>query len=241
MKLLVVSGGNHPYEETTPILESFLAAAGHDVTVTERSTILGSQAIGDYDCLVFNTLRAGDLAVEQGLVLTEDERTGMTRFIAGGKGFVCIHVSAQRPDDWPEFHQITGGGWITRVCKHAPYGRFSVDVRQADHPCSQGITAFETDDELYYECPGLPLQLGWMPGERGLPHVGVRGQVEAHGLDPALRRGQGGPDPAGARRTQLSDARVPEADTQRRRVDDQPRGRTYRVGAPRTRRLRTCR
>ena len=164
MKLLVVSGGNHPYHETTPILESFLAAAGHEVTVAERSTILGSQAVGDYDCLVFNTLRAGDLAVEQGLVLTEEERAGMTRFIAGGKGFVCIHVSAQRPDDWPEFHEITGGGWITRVCKHAPYGRFSVDVRQADHPCSQGIAAFETDDELYYECPGLPLQLGWMPG-----------------------------------------------------------------------------
>ena len=97
-------------------------------------------------------------------MLTEDERAGMTAFIEGGKGFVCIHVSAQRPDDWPEYHDITGGGWITRVCKHAPYGRFSIDVRKPDHPCADGIDPFETNDELYYECPGKPLQLGWMPG-----------------------------------------------------------------------------
>ena len=33
MNLLVISGGRHPYEESTPILESFLKGAGHEVTV----------------------------------------------------------------------------------------------------------------------------------------------------------------------------------------------------------------
>ena len=30
MKLLVVSGGRHPYQESTPVLDEFLRAAGHD-------------------------------------------------------------------------------------------------------------------------------------------------------------------------------------------------------------------
>ena len=61
MKLLVVSGGRHPYEESTPVLEGFLKAAGHDVTVTDDPSVLGdSGAMGGYDALVFNTLRAGD-------------------------------------------------------------------------------------------------------------------------------------------------------------------------------------
>ena len=34
MKLLVISGGRHPYEESTPVLESFLNEAGHDVDVS---------------------------------------------------------------------------------------------------------------------------------------------------------------------------------------------------------------
>ena len=38
MKLLVISGGRHPYEESTPVLERFLKGAGHDITVTEDPT-----------------------------------------------------------------------------------------------------------------------------------------------------------------------------------------------------------
>ncbi|GIS82476.1 MAG: hypothetical protein CM1200mP15_11080 [Dehalococcoidia bacterium] len=40
MKLLVISGGRHPYEESTPILDKFLNDAGHQVTVTEHASIL---------------------------------------------------------------------------------------------------------------------------------------------------------------------------------------------------------
>ena len=39
MKLLLMSGGRHPYEESTPVLESFLRAAGHDVTVREDASV----------------------------------------------------------------------------------------------------------------------------------------------------------------------------------------------------------
>jgi hypothetical protein len=40
MKLLIISGGMyHPYVVTTPIIEDFLKAAGHDVSVTEDASM----------------------------------------------------------------------------------------------------------------------------------------------------------------------------------------------------------
>src|ERR671925_1365732 len=113
MKLLVLSGGRHPYQESTPVLGAFLRAAGHEVTITEDAAVLAQAAdMGRYDALVFNTRREnvpdfGDLT------LSTAEQDGLKTFIRSGKGFVCLHISTCRPKAWAEFHDITGGGWIT--------------------------------------------------------------------------------------------------------------------------------
>ena len=144
MKLLTISGGRHPYEESTPILESFLKGAGHEVTVTEDASILADVGkMGQYDALVFNTQRAGDNG------MTKAEQTGMTNFIKNGKGFVCLHISGAASDDWPEYYDITGGGWAMGKSFHPPYGQFTVDVKDPKHPGAQGISDFTTNDELY--------------------------------------------------------------------------------------------
>jgi len=94
MNLLVISGGRHPYEESTPVLERFLKDAGHEATVTEDASVLADAAgTSGYDALVFNTLRAGDNH------MTKAEQTGMTNFIKNGKGFVCLHISGCASDD----------------------------------------------------------------------------------------------------------------------------------------------
>ncbi|MYC08386.1 MAG: ThuA domain-containing protein [Chloroflexi bacterium] len=73
MNLLVLSGGRHPYEESTPVLEGFLTGAGHEVNVTEDASILAdADAMSGYDALVFNTMRAGDDA------MTREQQAGMT-------------------------------------------------------------------------------------------------------------------------------------------------------------------
>ena len=149
MKLLVVSGGRHPYEESTPILESFLKGAGHDVTVTEDASALADASVmSGYDVLVFNTRREnvpdfGDWT------LTADQMDGLKGFISGGKGFVCIHIATCVAAAWPEYHDITGGGWISGTSYHPPYGHFTVNVSQAEHPGCSGIGDFDTNDELY--------------------------------------------------------------------------------------------
>ena len=149
MKLLVLSGGRHPYEESTPILESFLKGAGHEVTVTEDASPLADRAAMDgYDALVFNTRREnvpdfGDWT------LSEAQMAGLQSFVSGGKGFVCIHIATCVAAAWPEYHDITGGGWISGTSYHPPYGNFTVNVSAADHPGAAGIADFATDDELY--------------------------------------------------------------------------------------------
>lgn len=144
MNLLVISGGRHPYEESTPALEKFLTDAGHAVNVTEDASVLAdAAALGGYDALVFNTMRAGDDA------MTRAEQAGMTQFIESGKGFVCIHIAGCASDDWPEYYDITGGGWRLTDSYHPPYGHFEVKVSDAASPGAAGISDFATNDELY--------------------------------------------------------------------------------------------
>ena len=163
MDVLVLSGGRHPYEETTPILADFLQAAGHQVQVTENSSVLISERLRGYDAVVFNTRREAELS------LTREEQVELTRFI-GGKGFISLHISGCRPGSWPEYHDVFGGGWITGTSTHPPYGQFTVNVSDPTHPCSAGVRDFITNDELYIE-------LGWKPGNQVFITAELDGQT----------------------------------------------------------------
>jgi uncharacterized protein len=157
MKLLVLSGGRHPYHESTPILGDFLSKAGHEVTISEDSSVLARAAnMAGYDALVFNTRREA-LPDQPDLTLSTAEQEGLKNFIRSGKGFVCLHISTCRPKGWPEFHDITGGGWITGESFHPPYGEFTVNVKASGHPVVRGVSDFKTTDELYM---GLALGQG---------------------------------------------------------------------------------
>lgn len=149
MKLLVVSGGRHPYQESTPVLDSFLRAAGHDVTVTENPAVLShARDMRQYDALVFNTRRE-NLPDFGELTLSKAEQDGMQDFIRSGKGFVCLHISTCLPKTWTAYHEITGGGWMTGTSFHPPYGAFTVNVSAPQHPGVRGVSDFTTVDELY--------------------------------------------------------------------------------------------
>lgn len=157
MKLLVLSGGRHPYQESTPILGDFLSKAGHEATITEDAAVLAHATdLAGYDALVFNTRREA-LPDVADLTLSTAEQEGLKAFIRSGKGFVCLHISTCLPRAWPEYHEITGGGWITGTSFHPPYGEFTVHVSAPGHPGVQGVSDFKTPDELYM---GLALTTG---------------------------------------------------------------------------------
>src|SRR5262249_1939025 len=149
MKLLVLSGGRHPYQESTPVLGEFLRATGHELTITDDASVLARAAdMRGYDALVFNTRREnlpdfGDLALAQA------EQDGLKDFIRSGKGFVCLHISTCLPKTWPEYHAITGGGGITGTSFHPPYGGFTVNGSAPGHPGVPGVSNFKNTHELY--------------------------------------------------------------------------------------------
>jgi len=157
MKLLVLSGGRHPYHESTPILGDFLSKAGHELTITDDADILTQAAqLNRYDAVVFNTRREA-LPDLPDLTLSPTAQDGLKNFIRSGKGFVCLHISTCLPKAWPEYHEITGGGWITGTSFHPPYGEFTVHVSKPGHPGARGVSDFKTPDELYM---GLALSAG---------------------------------------------------------------------------------
>ena len=150
MKLLVLSGGRHPFHETTPVLLGFLREAGHDVTMTEDARALVSPDLADYDGVVFNTRRVDELT------LARDEQLRLTLFVGKGGGLVAIHTAGARPADWPMWHDLTGGGSVPGQSHHPEYGQFTVNVSDNGHPCNTRISDFVTNDELYMDMDQKP-------------------------------------------------------------------------------------
>lgn len=149
MKLLVISGGRHPYGESTPILENFLTESGHAVTVTEDASVLSRAGEMDtFDALVFNTRRE-NLPDFGDWELAESEKEGLKSYVKSGKGFVCIHIACCVPSGWSDFDEITGGGWVTGTSYHPPYGEMQVSVKNSAHAGATGVLDFTTIDELY--------------------------------------------------------------------------------------------
>ena len=61
MNLLLITGGAHPYEETTPVLQVFLEEAGHSITLSESADELA----GDLGQLNDRGLRRGGRACQE--------------------------------------------------------------------------------------------------------------------------------------------------------------------------------
>ena len=153
LKLLLITGGSHPYEETTPILAAFLEAAGHSVTVSESAAELATDAVKTFDSIVLNTRRRPDDNND----FTVPQRDGLKSFVNSGGGLVSLHISPDSAPDWAEMKKLTGGGWVSGTSWHPPFGKMTVSVKNPDHALAAGVTEFETEDECY--C-GLDIQPG---------------------------------------------------------------------------------
>ena len=159
MRLLLLTGGRHPYHESTPILTRTLRGAGHTVKVSNSAKELASPTLKGYDAIVLNTRRKPDAEND----LSTAQRQGLRSFVQSGGGLVSIHISPDSCPDWPDMKKITGGGWVSGVSNHPPYGKMTVHVRKPAHPCAKGVKDFQTDDELYCDLdiqPGIDVFLG---------------------------------------------------------------------------------
>ena len=154
MNLLLITGGQHPYEESTPVLQSFISEAGHRVTLSESAEEL-AEDLSIFDAIVLNTLRQEATNND----LTGGQREGLEGYVSGGGSLLSIHISAASCPDWSQSKKITGGGWVLGESWHPPFGWFQVYVDDTDHPIAKGVSDFWTYDECYCGLDIQPLSL----------------------------------------------------------------------------------
>jgi type 1 glutamine amidotransferase len=164
MNLLLITGGKHPYEESTPVMQAFLEEAGHSVTLSESADELTGD-LSRFDAIVLNTLRQD----ATGNDLNDAQCSGFEAYVSGGGPLLAVHISAASCPDWPPMKKITGGGWVLGESWHPPFGWFQVYIDNPDHPITAGVSDFWTYDECY--C-GLDIQ----PGIDVFMHGVVEGQ-----------------------------------------------------------------
>ncbi|MGQ9576055.1 MAG: ThuA domain-containing protein [Thermoguttaceae bacterium] len=146
IRVLLVTGvdyAGHLWQQTTPALVELLK---HDpriqVTVTDKPGQLASEEIFAYDVLLLHFKNYDPLPQQ------EKAEANLVKYVQGGKGLALIHFACGAFEDWPEFADLAGRVW-DRKTGHDPRGPFVVKIAEPDHPVTQGLKDFQTDDELY--------------------------------------------------------------------------------------------
>ncbi|MHC4520477.1 MAG: ThuA domain-containing protein [Planctomycetota bacterium] len=146
-RVLIVTGVDYPghkWRETTPVLAN---AIGHDerldVSITEVPNDLAGSDLGDYDTIVLHFM---DWEVPDP---GPTARTNLQKFVHAGGGLVLVHFACGAFQEWDEFGVLAGRAWDPNLRGHDPHGAFIVEIADAEHPITRGMTAFETTDELY--------------------------------------------------------------------------------------------
>jgi len=146
-KVLILTGNDYPghkWKETSPVLADLLRKDKRlSVTIQDDPKFLADPKLNDYDVIVLHYMNwespdPGDAA-----------RENLRKFVADGKGLVLVHFACGAFKDWPEFQKIVGRVYDPKLRPHDPYGKFTVDIADPDHPITKGMKPFETVDELY--------------------------------------------------------------------------------------------
>lgn len=147
--VLVLSGPNHNFAVSAPIINAFLAAEDDlSVTFSEDKAMLTSPDLASMDVCVFGTgftksVRQANGTTKREPDLTPDQEDGLYRFVEGGKGLVGIHGTAW----W------IGGRAVDLIGGHAnwhpPGATFTVNIEDTNHAITQGLADFEVTDEIY--------------------------------------------------------------------------------------------
>ena len=152
-RILLVTGIDYPghlWRQTAPVLAEALSKDPRlEVFTAADPQFLDSPAILRYDLIVLhfqNWQRPGP---------NEQARENLRRFVEGGKGLALVHFACGAwHDEWPEFANLAGRVWFGSdpgpgKRQHDPYGPFHVELVKPEHSIVNGMSDFDTQDELY--------------------------------------------------------------------------------------------
>lgn len=152
LKVLLVTGfdvASHQWEESTKMVQAILQETGRfDCTVSTDKEVFASPTLGDYQAVVlsygfWNEADPSDAA-----------KAGLLNYVKQGGNVVALHFACSSFQTWDEYAQLLGRVWKKGVGGHGPYGEFTVNVKDAEHPITKGIADFKTEDELYAKLTG---------------------------------------------------------------------------------------
>ena len=146
-RILIVTGMEHSahnWRQTAPLLAEELSKDPRLlVDVSENAAILGSPQISDYAAIVLNFMNPAPFD------LGPKGRENFRRYVEGGKGLVLVHFACGALQEWPEFRDLVARVWDPKLRGHDPRGPFRVEITDVKHPITEGLKAFDADDELY--------------------------------------------------------------------------------------------
>lgn len=151
-KVLVVTGfdvKSHVWQETTQQAVKTLEDSGKfSVKVSEDLEVFADPSLKDFDVVVLN------YGFWKHPDPSDKAKAGLLDFVRGGKGVVAVHFACSSFQDWGEYGELLGRVWKKGVGGHGPFGKFTVKIKDHDHPITKGLTDFEAKDELYSKLSG---------------------------------------------------------------------------------------
>ncbi|MBN1852795.1 MAG: ThuA domain-containing protein [Pirellulales bacterium] len=152
IKVLIISGfdvGAHKWREMTQHSVAILEETGlFDVKVSEDVGILESSSLDTYDVVVlhFGYWDAPDPS--------DQAKAALLNYVKNGKGLVSLHFACSSFQNWDEYNALLARVWKKDIGGHGPRGKFTVNIKNPNHPITSGLSDFEMDDELYSKLSG---------------------------------------------------------------------------------------
>jgi uncharacterized protein len=155
-RAVVLSGGPHPFHETTPRLVALLESEGLACHVVDHPDDAAPLVAPPHrpDLFVLNTLRWRMLAPRytdrraHAYTTSDTVRAAFPAYVHGGGALLALHGAPICFDDWPGWRDLVGAAWVWDVSSHPPLGDMQVRV-QGNHPVVEGIEDFTVFDEAY--------------------------------------------------------------------------------------------
>jgi type 1 glutamine amidotransferase/cytochrome c2 len=169
IRVLLLAGNEkhkwHNWEKTTPVIKTFLERDLRiKVDVTTDIEDLARKKLGDYQVIVQNYVNWED---PNGV--SEAARKAFTQFMADGGGLVVVHFAdgafhyslpGAKGFDWPEYRKMVRRVWNHEEkdgrpkSAHDAFGKFTVRITDTKSPLTDGLAAFDVNDELYFRQDG---------------------------------------------------------------------------------------
>ena len=156
--LHLCAGWHHPWSATAAFWDDLCKETGLQCS-THEDLDAGCAALAqqDHDLLVVSALRwtmAGNERyaphrAQWAYDIPAAARQAITGHLQRGGALLAVHAASISFDTWPEWEDMVGGRWVWGQSGHPPFGRVHTRITRTDHPLTQGVADFESQDEVY--------------------------------------------------------------------------------------------